>query len=179
MSEAGFFRFFNAPLEKSFTCVNWDQRGAGKSFDERVPKASMNVEQSIADLDGLVDHVRSRLELLRMLRMLLGVPESSLPEVPRVFRALRWTLEAMWPEVSRLNLLEAVPRLEVPVFFFLGRKDHWVPPEVSVQYYEVLEAPSKELLWFESSGHEPFADEPEKYNAAMVERVLPRANHRA
>ena len=30
-----------------------------------------------------------------------------------------------------------------------------------------------ELVWFEKSGHEPFMDEPVKFNAAMVELVRP------
>jgi pimeloyl-ACP methyl ester carboxylesterase len=29
------FRHCNAALQKSFTVVYWDQRGAGKSFDSR------------------------------------------------------------------------------------------------------------------------------------------------
>jgi hypothetical protein len=37
-----------------------------------------------------------------------------------------------------------------------------------VAYIDVLSAPSKELVWFEESGHEPFVDEPAKFNAAMV-----------
>ena len=61
LSETGFFRHFNAPLEKSFTVVYWDQRGAGKSFDRDIPRSSMTVEQFIADLDELVDAVRKRL----------------------------------------------------------------------------------------------------------------------
>jgi pimeloyl-ACP methyl ester carboxylesterase len=79
----------------------------------------------------------------------------------------------MWAEVSRLNLIELEPALEMPVFFFLGRKDHWVPAEISVAYIDVLTAPSKELVWFEQSGHEPFVDEPANFNAAMVELVRP------
>ena len=61
MSETGFFRHFNAPLEKSFTVVYWDQRGAGKSFDRSIPRSSMTVEQFISDLDELVDMVCERL----------------------------------------------------------------------------------------------------------------------
>jgi pimeloyl-ACP methyl ester carboxylesterase len=88
-------------------------------------------------------------------------------------RGFRFSLDAMWAEVSRLNLLERAPRLQMPVFFFLGRHDHWVPPEISVAYLDALIAPAKELVWFEESGHEPFVDEPAKFNAAMTERVRP------
>ena len=59
-SETRFFRHFNADLEKQFTVVYWDQRGAGKSFDRTIPKSSMTVEQFIADLGELVDTVCAR-----------------------------------------------------------------------------------------------------------------------
>jgi pimeloyl-ACP methyl ester carboxylesterase len=54
-----------------------------------------------------------------------------------------------------------------------GEVTHWVPPECSVAYFEALQAPLKKLVWFEYSGHEPFADEPEKFNAVMLQEVLP------
>jgi pimeloyl-ACP methyl ester carboxylesterase len=73
--------------------------------------------------------------------------------------------------VSKINLLTLVPALQMPVFFLLGRRDHWVPPETSVAYFDALEAPSKRLVWFEESGHEPFVDEAAAFNAAMVELV--------
>lgn len=79
----------------------------------------------------------------------------------------------MWPEVSRLNLIELVPALRMPVFFLLGRNDHFVPPKTSVDYFEALTGPLKKLVWFENSGHEPFVDEPGKFNAAMAELVRP------
>ena len=59
-TEMRLFRHFNAPLEKSFTVVHWDQRGAGKSFDRKISKSSMTVEQFIADLDELVEAVCKR-----------------------------------------------------------------------------------------------------------------------
>jgi pimeloyl-ACP methyl ester carboxylesterase len=62
LSETPLFRRFNAPLEKSFTVVYWDQRGAGKSFDPDLPRSSMTVEQFLSDLDDLVEAVRARLD---------------------------------------------------------------------------------------------------------------------
>jgi pimeloyl-ACP methyl ester carboxylesterase len=60
-SETSFFRHFDAPLERRFTAVYWDQRGAGKSYDRAIPRSSMMVEQFISDLDELVDAVCGRL----------------------------------------------------------------------------------------------------------------------
>jgi pimeloyl-ACP methyl ester carboxylesterase len=270
LPEAALFRHFNATLEKSFTVVYWDQRGSGKSFDKNMPRSSMTVEQFIADLDGLVDHVGQRVgqravvifghswgsalgvlyagrfpekvaayvgsgqigdaaageaasyeyalreaerlnntkalkelhaigpppysekdlwtertwlqrlegrlspkELWKFARPLFTTPESSVFELPNVLRGFRFSLDAMWEEASSLNLMELVPELGMPVFFFLGRKDHWVPPEISVKYFDALSAPLKTLVWFEESGHEPFMDEPVKFNASMVELVRP------
>jgi pimeloyl-ACP methyl ester carboxylesterase len=82
-------------------------------------------------------------------------------------------MNAMWVEVSSIDLSVAAPELQTPVFFFLGRRDHWVPPETSVAYFDMLTAPSKELLWFEESGHEPFVDQPVKFNRAAIEMVRP------
>ena len=38
----------------------------------------------------------------------------------------------MWEETARLNLFDLAPALGMPVFFFLGRNDHWVPPEAGL-----------------------------------------------
>jgi pimeloyl-ACP methyl ester carboxylesterase len=111
--------------------------------------------------------------LWKMRQALLGGGESSIFELPSAWRGFHFTMDAMWPEVSRLNLIDLVPKLEMPVFFLLGRKDPWVPPETSVAYFDTLTAPWKKLVWFENSGHEPFVDEPGKFNATMSDLVRP------
>jgi pimeloyl-ACP methyl ester carboxylesterase len=42
-----------------------------------------------------------------------------------------------------------------------------------VAHINGLTAPSKRLIWFEESGHEPFVDEPAKFTALMAELVRP------
>ena len=51
---------FDTELEKHFIMVNWDQRGAGKSFSRKIPKESMNVEQFISDTHELVLMLKKR-----------------------------------------------------------------------------------------------------------------------
>jgi pimeloyl-ACP methyl ester carboxylesterase len=109
----------------------------------------------------------------KMGRAVLGNRESSIVELPGGWHGFHFSMNAMWAEVSRLNLVELVPGLQMPVFFFLGRKDPWVRPDTSVAYFDALTAPAKKLVWFEHSGHEPFVDEPDTFNTTMVELVRP------
>jgi len=110
--------------------------------------------------------------LWNIARMMLRVPDS-FTGIGDSLRGFRFTLDAMWSDVSRLNLIDAVPALRVPAFFMLGRRDPWVLPESSMAFIKALQAPSKSVTWFEESGHEPFVDEPAKFNAAMIDLVRP------
>ncbi len=47
-------------LEKYFVCVNWDQRGTGKSFRPGPPAESMTIDQFVQDTIALIELLRSR-----------------------------------------------------------------------------------------------------------------------
>jgi pimeloyl-ACP methyl ester carboxylesterase len=51
---------FQAPLENDFVVVQWDRRGAGKSYRADIAPESMNVEQEIADTRELTNLLRRR-----------------------------------------------------------------------------------------------------------------------
>jgi pimeloyl-ACP methyl ester carboxylesterase len=112
-------------------------------------------------------------EMWKIGRAALTSPESSLLDVAGTMRGFRFSMNALWPEVSRLNLIQLAPALKMPVFFLLGREDHWVPPETSMAYFDALTAPSKQVIWFEKSAHEMFVDEPARFNDVMVRLVRP------
>lgn len=50
----------NALLERDFVVVQWDQRGAGKSFDPSIPPATINIAQLTSDAHELVELLRRR-----------------------------------------------------------------------------------------------------------------------
>ena len=70
-SETVLFRRFVGPaLEDRLVVAYWDQRGAGRSYDPAIPRASMTVARFLDDLDAVVDHLRRRLGRQRV--VLLG-----------------------------------------------------------------------------------------------------------
>jgi len=89
-------------------------------------------------------------------------------EVPAFIRANRVSLEAMNAELLALDLTRSVTRVDVPVFFFLGRYDRQVDSRLAAAYFEQLEAPRKALVWFEHSAHNVPFEEPDAFCAAVV-----------
>ncbi|HEY4788444.1 MAG TPA: alpha/beta hydrolase [Bacteroidales bacterium] len=52
---------FQKPLEKHFTVVQWDRRGAGKSYTRNIPPIeSINTRQVVNDAYDLIDTLRHR-----------------------------------------------------------------------------------------------------------------------
>jgi pimeloyl-ACP methyl ester carboxylesterase len=62
---------------------------------------------------------------------------------------------------------EAIRKLDLPVWFFAGRRDYTTPSALVAGFVAKLEAPRKELVWFESSAHFPFLEEPTRFAAEM------------
>lgn len=60
LSEFGALKKFNGELEKAYTVVHWDQRGAGKSYSKGIPSDTMNKEQLIKDAHELVRYLLHR-----------------------------------------------------------------------------------------------------------------------
>ena len=84
------------------------------------------------------------------------------------------TFNHVYPQLYEIDLRTDYASLDVPVYFFLGRHDINAPTSLVEEYFEVLEAPHKEIVWFEHSGHNPWINE----SAAFVQQVLYVTNDR-
>lgn len=73
------------------------------------------------------------------------------------------------------NLMQSLPEIKCPVYFFIGRKDHQTNYLLAEQYYKELKAPKKELFWFEKSGHLIPKSEPGLMQNDVIRKVLPQA----
>ncbi|MFZ6027119.1 MAG: alpha/beta fold hydrolase [Chloroflexota bacterium] len=104
--------------------------------------------------------------------MMLRAPEYSLYDFARWPFASTHALQALWPEVMRVDFFETYTQLHVPVYFFVGRHDYNAPGQIVARYVDQLVAPAgKHLIWFENSAHDPFFDEPEQLVREIVEII--------
>lgn len=244
---------FQRRLEDRFVCVQWDQRGAGKSFRQNIPKESLSVEQIMADARELIQRLRDRFQqdkiylaghswgsYLGMLlvhrhpeffRAYIGIgqvvdearakeiadrfireqayarddqqallelntqgsaahekwlfkfggalygktgyasfiwagikaPEYGLFDIRKVAQGSSFSSRHMKYDAIKGALIEHVTKVKVPVYFFSGRHDYTTPAELVEEYFRVLDAPLKRIVWFERSAHFPFFSEPEGF----------------
>ena len=89
-------------------------------------------------------------------------------------RGLLDTFGVVYPQLWDVDFRKQVKRLEVPVYFLIGRHDVSASPKLAEEYFNILSAPHKELIWFEHSGHGPWMNESVKFVDVMVNKVLAR-----
>ncbi len=102
----------------------------------------------------------------------LGVPEYGLYDKVSWFRGVLETLGFVYPQLWEVDFRTQATKLDVPVYFLIGRHDINAPTVLTEEYLELLDAPHKEIVWFEHSGHTPWVSESDRFVQAMVDTVL-------
>jgi len=78
----------------------------------------------------------------------------------RVIRIL-----AMAKSAIRHNMAKDLHKIHIPVALIWGRNDKITPPEVAVEFNQLL--PHSELYWIDQCGHAPMMEHPEEFNRLL------------
>lgn len=102
-------------------------------------------------------------------------PEYNLADIVRFFKSLNAPARnnLSQKEFLKINLFDAIKKIDVPIYFFLGLHDYQVASVVAEKFFHAIKAPRKELIWFEHSAHCACFEESEKFNRLMTDMVLP------
>ena len=120
----------------------------------------------------MAEHVgASKLDWLEEVQV---ASEYGLLDKVNFFRGAYDVLAVMLPQMESIDFTTQATRLQVPVYFLVGRWDVNAMTSLVEQYYNVLQAPHKELIWFDKSGHGPLVYEPNKVVDVLVNHVLPQ-----
>lgn len=107
-----------------------------------------------------------------LLLPLLKSPEYSLLDLPKFAKGAMYLTDVLWGEVVDRRFDETVKSLAMPVLLTTGRHDFNTPTEISRKWFDALDAPRKEWVWFEESAHSPIKEEPEKWGQTVREFCL-------
>ena len=108
----------------------------------------------------------------QFVRLALESPFYSWEDLIRIPLGAKFSFSNLWREAFYgIDLLKQAPRLDVPVFFFVGRHDHTATASgaMAERYFGALDAPrGKRLIWFENSGHWPHLEEPDHFQDELL-----------
>ncbi|MET0856849.1 MAG: alpha/beta hydrolase [Telluria sp.] len=91
------------------------------------------------------------------------------------FLAWSKTWSPVWKEVMGIDLPKTLKKVDVPIYFFVGKRDIQTSTGITQAYFKQVKAQKKELFLFEKSGHQIHQDEPERFQNLVIETlgVLP------
>ena len=106
-----------------------------------------------------------------MVRGLLGSlwrsPDYTSADLVRTVARITSTQTALLPELAHLDLGTLLPSIDTPVVLVQGQNDQVAPGHSAQHYFDMLHAPSKELVWFEKSAHMPHLEEPQAFKELL------------
>lgn len=271
-SELGAMRRHLPDLEKHFTVVTWDQRGAGTAYAELDPTSTVTVDGYVADTIEVTDYLRERFsqDAIYLLgqswgatlgvmvvqqrpdlyRAFIGtgqmvsqlatdqifyedtlawaerigddglveelkaagpppyeamfpyetalsheqdvypydhsgnsegsgqmsenliVDEYTLVDQIHILGAFMDTFAALYPQLQDVDFRETATEFAVPMFFVQGANEADGRARPFAQWYPMIDAPIKDLVVLETSGHRPLWEQPDQFVDYMVGTVL-------
>ena len=102
-----------------------------------------------------------------LLGSLLRSPDYTTTDLVRTVAGITSTQTALLPELAHLDLGKLLPGIDTPVVLVQGRNDQVAPGHSAQHYFDMLQAPSKELVWFENSAHMPHLEEPQAFKGLL------------
>ncbi|MEA1883745.1 MAG: hypothetical protein U9N62_04390, partial [Thermotogota bacterium] len=96
-------------------------------------------------------------------------PEYGILDTINYFRGLYYTFSHVYQQLYGKDLRQTHTEFEIPIYILQGRHDFNAPTYLAEDCYEKIDAPDKQLIWFERSGHNPWINESELFQEKVRE----------
>jgi pimeloyl-ACP methyl ester carboxylesterase len=108
-----------------------------------------------------------------ILMLMLRQPEYGWLDRIYYLLGLMNTFNAVYPQLQDMDYRLDATHFDLPVYLILGRHDMNNPSRIPEEYFDLLTAPSKQLYFFESSGHGMIWEEAGLFHEILINTVLP------
>lgn len=100
------------------------------------------------------------------------VEEYTFMEKAHVFAGMLDVYAALYPRIQEVDLREQAASLEVPVYLAQGAHEAPGRSELADEWFAMLDAPDKEVVVLDTSGHRPLWEQPDEFHDFMTGTVL-------
>jgi len=101
-------------------------------------------------------------------------PDYSDAELPHLWAGNKFTENALLLPIVSADM-SVVKKLDCPLIVMGGRHDYVANSDVVAQWVANINAPFKQFVWFEDSGHMPMTEEPAKFLVSLLRYARPLA----
>ena len=63
------------------------------------------------------------------------------------------TFNVVYPQLQEMDFRVDATQFDLPVYIVLGRHDMNNPAQIPEEYFDLIQAPAKQLIFFENSGY--------------------------
>ncbi len=99
--------------------------------------------------------------------------EYSFVDKANVIRGLVDTFSLMYPQLQQVDFRADVPALDVPVYLLDGANELRGRRDLAHEWFEELQAPSKEMITYENAGHSVVFEEADAFDRLMNDEIVP------
>lgn len=125
----------------------------------------------VAYLDVLNDYMNSPHYTVIVPIIPFLAPEYGFVDKVNHTRGLIDSFPVVYPQLENLDLKTQATKLDVPVYIFAGRDDVNAMSSLVEEYFNILEAPRKQLIWLEG-GHGLDGGNVHQFVDVMINQVL-------
>jgi proline iminopeptidase len=151
----------------------WAERSGEEELASTLRRNGPPPYDDILDYEIALSHEHDwnpypELDTDKELPFTLFVPENDLLDQVNGLRAFLDTFSVLYPQLQGIDFRRDVPMLEVPVYVITGAHEARGRAVLAREWFEALEAPAKEWIVFEHSGHRPSFEEPDTFVRVMA-----------
>jgi pimeloyl-ACP methyl ester carboxylesterase len=100
------------------------------------------------------------------------VQEYTLLEQAHAFAGMFDVFSVLYPQLQGIDFRKDAAQLAVPVYLIEGRFEAPGRLGPAQQWYDLLDAPTKQWITFDTSGHRPLFEQADLFHRVMTDTVL-------
>ena len=104
------------------------------------------------------------------------VEEYALIDQIHLLGAFMDTFSVVYPQLQDIDFRQTATEFDVPMYFVQGAHEAGGRAEVFDDWYPMIDAPDKDLVVLDTSGHRPLFEQPDRFVDYLVDIVLARTD---